>query len=77
VHAYTAFAFDSIVCADPAMLDTVTDHAEFWNGVMAALQASTFVALGRLYEVKRDRFSATELLRFVVEHSGIFLGADC
>jgi hypothetical protein len=70
-----ALALHFLAGSDSDLRERINSHAGFWNGVLGSLQASAFVALGRIYDDDRGTHSANELLRFVTECPGIFTRA--
>ncbi len=57
---------------DFEILDRVNPRAGFWNGVLAALQASGFVALGRMYDRDNGVHTIHGLLDFTEKNRGLF-----
>jgi hypothetical protein len=72
LYLYTFSAIYFVSDADHALLDRLNLHAAFWTSILAALQGSTFVALGRFFDERKDTHSAKGLLNFAEKSSGIF-----
>ena len=70
--AYTEFALHFFAGSDFAIQDRLNRHPAFWNTVLAGLQSSAFVALGRVFDTRRDTHSGTALLDFAEKYLGIF-----
>lgn len=72
VFVYTELAFHRIIGGDPSALDRIQPHAGFWNAVLAGLQCSAFVALGRIYDKGKGTRSAHHLLKYAETNRGVF-----
>lgn len=69
---YTEITLHHFFSGDLELFDRVNEHAGFWNGVLAALQASGCIALGRMYDDDGSAHTIRALLRFVENHPGLF-----
>ena len=70
--AYTEFALHFYAGGDFAIRDQLNRHPAFWNAVLAGLQSSAFVALGRIFDKRSDTYSGTALIDFAEKYLGIF-----
>jgi hypothetical protein len=70
--SYTWFTLDLKAGQNFEIRERFNRYPAFWNTVIGSLQASTFVALGRMFDRKRDTYNGTELLNFADTHLGIF-----
>jgi hypothetical protein len=69
---FTQLAFDLIAGSDADIRERVNEHAGFWNGVLGGLQTAAFVALGRIFDTRKDTNNAGRLQLYAVDHPGIF-----
>ena len=69
-YSYTQLAIDS--STEPEFREFLNTHALFWNIVRSGLQASAIIALGRIYDNRRDTNAAERMLRFAEDRPGIF-----
>lgn len=72
VYGYTRFAFHFIADSDFAVIDRLNRHPAFWNTVLAGLQASAIVALGRIFERRKDTYNAGKLIDYADKHLEVF-----
>lgn len=72
VFVYTELTLHHFFGGDFEVLDHVNPHAGFWNGVLAALQTSGLIALGRMYDRDRSDHTIHALLEFIRRHRGLF-----
>lgn len=72
VFVYTELTLHHFFGGDLEVMDRVNPHAGFWNGILAGLQTSGFIALGRLYDRDSNDHTLHALLEFVGEHRGLF-----
>lgn len=72
VFVYTELTLHHFFGGDFEVLDRVNPHAGFWNGVLASLQTSGFIALGRLYDHDNSDYTIHALLEFIKKHPGLF-----
>jgi hypothetical protein len=70
--AYTSLAFQYVGLNDPHLIDRLNVHAAFWTAVDGALETATQIALGRVYDRRKDVFSANRLLELAEESVGLF-----
>lgn len=70
--AYTEFVLHYYAGSNWPVRDRLNRHPAFWNAVLAGLQSSAFVALGRIFDTKRGTYNGDELLDFAEKHRGIF-----
>lgn len=70
--AYTELTLHFHFGSNFEIRDRVNKQAGFWNGLLGALQASAFVALGRMYDADNKRYTIQSLLKFASEHRGLF-----
>lgn len=70
--AYTEFALHFFAGSDFAVRDRLNRHPAFWNALLAGLQSSAFVALGRIFDKRSDTYSGIALLDFSEKYRGIF-----
>src|SRR5436305_2177661 len=64
VFAYTELAIHHRAGTDVELIDRLNLHPAFWNTVIAGLQDSAFVALGRMFDEDRSTHNIDSLLRF-------------
>ncbi|MGB8434562.1 MAG: hypothetical protein WCE38_09910 [Burkholderiales bacterium] len=76
IFMFTQLAFDQIAGSDADIRERVNEHAGFWNGVLGGLQTAAFVALGRIFDTRKDTNNAGRLLLYAVDHPGIFSEAS-
>ena len=76
IFLYTQLAFDLIAGSTFEVRDRVNRHAGFWNGILGGLQASTFIALGRIFDTTKGTNNAGRLLRYAADHPGLFSRAS-
>lgn len=69
---YTMLSLDYFFSGDFDVRDRINPHAGFWNGILASLQSSTFIGLGRLYDKDGRAHTIDSLLDFASGNSGIF-----
>jgi hypothetical protein len=72
VFNYTQLAFHHVAGSNPLLVDRVNEHADFWNGMLGALQAAAIIALGRLYDKDLQAHTLGELLDFAEKYVGVF-----
>jgi hypothetical protein len=72
IFVYTEITLHHFFGGDTDLLDRVNEHAGFWNGVLAALQASGFISLGRMYDEDSGTHTIHALLRFIEDYKGLF-----
>lgn len=72
IFVYSEITLNHFFGGDTDLFDRVNEHAGFWNGVLAALQTSGFIALGRMYDQDGSTHSLHALLRFIEDYRGIF-----
>lgn len=72
IFVYTELTLHHFFGGDFAVLDRVNPHAGFWNGVLASLQTSGFIALGRLYDRDSSDHTIHALLDFLGTYPGLF-----
>ncbi|HEY7640198.1 MAG TPA: hypothetical protein VH814_10770 [Steroidobacteraceae bacterium] len=72
IFVYTEITLHHFFDGDLDLFNRVNEHAGFWNGVLAALQTSGFIALGRMYDEDSNAHTIRALLRFVEEYIGLF-----
>jgi hypothetical protein len=72
IFVYTEITLHHFFGGDTNLYDRVNEHAGFWNGVIAALQTSGFIALGRMYDEDGSAHTIHALLRFIERHTGLF-----
>jgi hypothetical protein len=60
----------------PEIIARLDRHAGFWNTVLGALQTSAILALGRIYDQRKDVLSARKLLDHVTNYRGLFSTAS-
>jgi hypothetical protein len=72
IFMYSQLAFDHIAGSDPEVREQVNEHAGFWNGILGGLQTAAFVALGRIFDTTSGTNNAERLLRYAVDHPGLF-----
>ncbi len=72
VFAYTELTIHHRAGADFELIDRLNRHAGFWNTVIAGLQGSAFVALGRMFDNDRTTHNIESLLRYAETMSGLF-----
>lgn len=70
--AFIGSAINAIAAGRPALIRRLDEHAGFWNSVLGALQTAAIVALGRIYDSRRDVHSADHLLSHAERYPGIF-----
>ena len=70
--AYTEFVLHHYAGGNFAIRDRLNRHPAFWNSVLAGLQSSAFVALGRIFDKRSDTYGGTALLDFAEKYCGIF-----
>ena len=70
--AYTEYVLRHRAGADPAVGQLLNEHKAFWWPILSALQKSTFLALGRIFDDDKATHNARELLKFAESHLGIF-----
>ena len=72
IFVYTEITLHHFFGGDTDLFDRVNEHAGFWNGVLAALQTSGFIALGRMYDQDGGAHTIHALLRFIEDFTGLF-----
>jgi hypothetical protein len=72
VFAYTEFTIHQAAGSDFEIIDRLNLHARFWNTVIAGLQGSSFVALGRMFDDDRNTHNIDGLLRYAERMNGLF-----
>jgi hypothetical protein len=60
----------------PDLIAKLDQFASFWNPVLGALQTGAIVALGRIYDQRRDVLSARRLLDCASANQGLFSRAS-
>lgn len=72
MFTYAQLTMDICVTESEAAHRHMDEFAGFWNAVLGAFQSSAFIALGRIYDRRRDVDSAAHLVRYASEFPGIF-----
>jgi hypothetical protein len=72
IFGYVGRALDYVAGSDPDITGRLNEHGLFWVAVVGALQAATFVSLGRVFDKGRDKYSAHALLQCAETNPGIF-----
>jgi hypothetical protein len=72
IFVYSEITLHHFFGCDTDLFGRVNEHAGFWNGVLAALQTSGFIALGRMYDEDGSAHTIRALLRFVEDYVGLF-----
>src|SRR5262245_11005348 len=57
---------------DQDLFDRLNDTAYIWNLLIGALQGSSFIALGRLYDTAKGTETLRRLLEYAATYPGIF-----
>src|ERR1700689_4383650 len=71
-YAYVGSSINFIANQNPALPPILDRDAGFWNTVLGAMQTSSIVALGRIYDSRKDVLSADRLVKYVITYPGIF-----
>lgn len=69
---YTWDATHAVAARDKAVVRLLNEAPLFWNTVLGALQTSTFVALGRVFDSDTNNHSVTQLLTLAHGNLEIF-----
>jgi hypothetical protein len=72
VFVYTELTLHYFFSRDDEIRERVNRCAGFWNNVFASLQASGFVALGRLYDSDARAHTIHALIKFIENNTGLF-----
>ena len=70
---YTYLAIKAVLAEDKAALDLLNENVIFWRTILGALQAASFMSLGRAFDRKRGSHGIDSLLRATRTNSGIFI----
>lgn len=68
---YTELAIHNIASKDKEVLKALNRSPTFWNGILSALQSSTFITLGRIFDAN-GKNSINTLLRTTQQNIDIF-----
>lgn len=60
----------------PELITRLDEFAGFWNTVLGALQTGAIVALGRMYDQRKDVLSARKLLEYAMANPALFSAAS-
>ena len=74
-YAYSEGAIHETARKSKRVLDTLNKNPSFWNSVLGSLTVSTFVALGRIFDVKNasgEKHTIHTLFKIVLENRQIF-----
>jgi hypothetical protein len=71
-YAYAGSAINYIANQNVALIPLLDRDAGFWNTVLGGMQTASVVALGRIYDSRKDVLSADRLLKHVTTYPGIF-----
>lgn len=71
-YAYLGSSINFIANQNRALVPILDRDAGFWNTVLGAMQTSSIVALGRIYDSRKDVLSADKLVKHVTTYPGIF-----
>lgn len=70
---YMYLAFNSVLCKNKQALKIVNRTPLFWRTNVGALQTSSFIVLGRIFDQdQKSKHNIDRLLRVAQEHSDIF-----
>lgn len=69
---YAWDATHAVAAKDKSVVRLLNQAPLFWNTVLGALQTSTLVALGRVFDPDTNNYSVTRLLAFAHAHLDIF-----
>jgi hypothetical protein len=72
IYSYTGAAIDFAIGRYPEVHDRLNLNPYFWNALIASLQLSAIISLGRLFDDKPGTFSIRELLDYAETYLGIF-----
>jgi hypothetical protein len=75
-YAYAGSSINFIANQTRELIPILDRDAGFWNTVLGAMQTASIVALGRIYDTRRDVLSAEHLMRHVATYPGIFSRAS-
>ena len=68
---YTELAIHAIAIKSKQTLSSLNSSPTFWNTILSALQQSTFITLGRIFDVKSDH-SIHVLRKFIEKNKNLF-----
>ena len=71
-YAYVGSSINFIANQNPTLVPILDRDAGFWNTVLGGMQTSSIVALGRIYDSRKDVLSADRLVKHVTTYPGIF-----
>jgi hypothetical protein len=71
-HAFTGLSINYVASTRPELIAKLDANAGFWNPVIDALQNSSIVAMGRIFDRRRDVRSAEKLLTHATTSIGLF-----
>lgn len=71
-YAYAGASINFIANLNRELIHILDRDAGFWNTVLGAMQTASIVALGRIYDTRKDVLSAEHLVRHVTTYPGIF-----
>jgi hypothetical protein len=75
-YAYAGSSIHFIANQNSELIPILDRDAGFWNTVLGAMQTASIVALGRIYDTRKDVLSAEHLVRHVTTYPGIFSRAN-
>jgi hypothetical protein len=75
-HTYIGSSINFAAAPRPELIARLDKHAGFWNTVLGALQTSSIVALGRIYDQRKDVLSARKLVTHASAHRAMFTRAS-
>lgn len=71
-YAYFGSSINFVANQNLALVPILDRDVGFWNTVLGAMQTASIVALGRIYDSRKDVLSADHLVKHATRYPGIF-----
>jgi hypothetical protein len=69
---YTELAITNIIRKNKRISDALNYSPTFWNAILSALQHSTFITLGRIFDIDPKQHSIHALFRIIENNKDLF-----
>lgn len=69
---YTELAIHKIAGKDKEVLSAMNSSPTFWNTILNALQHSTFITLGRIFDIDSDKHTIHTLFKIIEDNKSLF-----